>query len=88
MPLLLLSWFICQTDQIIRGKLIKMAKRDEVIDFEFSPAILNVTVSLLRLVDDLPNYGLRQIPIFPNFTQTLSVIHTNHLRNYRNSIRN
>ena len=65
-----------------------MAKRDEVIDFEFGSAVLNVTVSLLRFVDDLTDFCLRQIPIFPNFTQTLSVIHENHLRNYRNSIRN
>lgn len=59
MPLFLVSWFICQTNQIIRRKLIKTAKRDEVINFEFSPAILDMTVSLLRLVDDLPNFCLR-----------------------------
>jgi len=82
-----MSWFIFQTDQIICGKLIKTAKRDEIIDFEFGSAILDVTVSLLGFVDNLTDFGLRQIPIFADFAQTLSVIHENHLGDYRNSIR-
>ena len=88
MPLLRISWFIGQTDQIIGGKLIKSAKSDEIIDFQFGPAIFNVAVSLLGFVDNLTNFGLRQIAVFANLTQTLPVIHKNHLRNYRKSIRN
>lgn len=69
------SFFIGAADKIIGADLIKVAKRDQVIDLQLGSTVFDVAVSLLRFVDDFPNLFLRQVAILSKVSHSFPIIH-------------
>ena len=55
--------FITNPYEIIGTYAIKPTKLNQIVNFELGTTILNMAVSLLRLVDYFSNLALRKIPV-------------------------
>ena len=75
--LCLLSLFgiILMSGQIIGGDIIEFTEGQQVRNLQFGPAVFDMAVSLLALVDDFPHLCLCQVMIFPQFPEAPSIIH-------------
>ena len=69
------SLFFANPDEIIGADTVKFAKADQILDLQLGSAFLDMAISLLGFVDDLPDLLLRQIPVLAQISHSFSVIH-------------
>ena len=73
MGVVLLVFF--HADEIVCADAVKAAELDQVFDPQLGASLFNVTVALLRLVDDRANFLLCQTSVRAQGAHSLLVIH-------------
>lgn len=67
--------FIRHSYEIICADTVKFAKSYKIVYLQFRPAVLNMTVALLRFIYHRADLFLRQILVLAKISHSCSIIH-------------
>ena len=68
-------FFWCSTNQIIRRNIIIITQTYQILNLQFSLAVFDMAITLLRLIQHSSNFRLCQIMIFSQRSHALPIIH-------------